>query len=42
MALGFAQRARRIVGQGRPPCPFCGQPLNAEGHLCARKNGYLN
>lgn len=42
MALGFAQRARRVVGAGRPPCPFCGQPLNAEGHICARKNGYLN
>lgn len=42
MALGFAQRARRIVSAGRPPCPFCGQPLNAEGHICARKNGYLN
>jgi uncharacterized repeat protein (TIGR03847 family) len=42
MAMGFAQRARRIVGSGRPPCPFCGQPLNPEGHICARKNGYLN
>jgi uncharacterized repeat protein (TIGR03847 family) len=42
MALGFAQRARRVVGAGRPPCPFCGQPLNPEGHICARKNGYLN
>jgi len=42
MALGFAQRAQRIVGSGRPPCPFCGQPLNPEGHICARKNGYLN
>lgn len=42
MAMGFARRARRIVGSGRPPCPFCGQPLNPEGHICARKNGYLN
>jgi len=42
MALGFAQRARRVIGSGRPPCPFCGQPLNPEGHICARKNGYLN
>ena len=42
MALGFARRARRVVGAGRPPCPFCGQPLNPEGHICARKNGYLN
>lgn len=42
MALGFARRAKRVVGAGRPPCPFCGQPLNPEGHICARKNGYLN
>jgi uncharacterized repeat protein (TIGR03847 family) len=42
MALGFAERARRVVGAGRPPCPFCGQPLNPEGHICPRKNGYLN
>jgi uncharacterized repeat protein (TIGR03847 family) len=42
MALGFARRARRVVEAGRPPCPFCGQPLNPEGHLCPRNNGYLN
>jgi uncharacterized repeat protein (TIGR03847 family) len=42
MALGFAMRAQRVVAAGRPPCPFCGQPLNAEGHICPRKNGYLN
>jgi uncharacterized repeat protein (TIGR03847 family) len=42
MALGFARRAARIVAAGRPPCPFCGQPLNPEGHVCPRSNGYLN
>ena len=42
MALGFARRAARIVASGRPPCPFCGQPLNPEGHVCVRSNGYLN
>lgn len=42
MALGFARRAARVVSAGRLPCPFCGQPLNAEGHICPRKNGYLN
>ncbi len=41
-ALGFARRAARIVAAGRPPCPFCGEPLNPEGHVCARSNGYLN
>jgi uncharacterized repeat protein (TIGR03847 family) len=42
MALGFTRRAKRVVEAGRPPCPFCGQPLNREGHLCPRTNGYLN
>lgn len=39
-ALGFIARARRIVAAGRPPCPWCGQPLDATGHYCARKNGH--
>ncbi|MDQ3491977.1 MAG: DUF3090 family protein [Chloroflexota bacterium] len=41
-AKGFAERAARVVAGGRPPCPFCGQPLDPQGHLCARRNGYLN
>ncbi len=41
-ALGFARRAERLVAAGRPPCPFCGEPLNPEGHVCVRSNGYLN
>ncbi|MBA2639831.1 MAG: DUF3090 domain-containing protein [Nocardioidaceae bacterium] len=39
-ARGFASRAETIVSAGRPPCPFCGQPLDPEGHLCPRANGY--
>src|SRR5262245_66248643 len=42
MALGFARRAARVVSAGRPACPFCGQPLNPEGHFCSRTNGHLN
>jgi uncharacterized repeat protein (TIGR03847 family) len=41
-ALAFASRALEIVAAGRPPCPFCGQPLNPEGHICARRNGYMH
>ncbi len=41
-ARGFAERASRVIAGGRPPCPFCGQPLDPQGHLCARRNGYLN
>ena len=39
-ARAFAQRALRIVAQGRPPCPLCGLPLDAEGHICPRQNGH--
>lgn len=41
-ALAFAERAIEVVEAGRPPCPFCGQPLNPEGHICARRNGYMH
>jgi uncharacterized repeat protein (TIGR03847 family) len=36
----FIARAKRLVAAGRPPCPFCGQPLDPAGHLCPRHNGY--
>ncbi len=36
----FISRAKRLVSAGRPPCPFCGQPLDPAGHLCPRHNGY--
>lgn len=38
-ARAFAQRALKIVAAGRPPCPFCGQPLDPDGHICPRQNG---
>jgi uncharacterized repeat protein (TIGR03847 family) len=41
-AAGFVERATRVVAAGRPPCPLCGRPLDPQGHLCPRKNGYLN
>jgi uncharacterized repeat protein (TIGR03847 family) len=39
-ARAFSQRALRLVGQGRPPCPLCGLPLDANGHICPRQNGH--
>jgi uncharacterized repeat protein (TIGR03847 family) len=39
-ARAFARRAQTIVSAGRPPCPFCGGPLEPEGHICPRANGY--
>ncbi|MDQ2757162.1 MAG: DUF3090 domain-containing protein [Actinomycetota bacterium] len=39
-ARAFARRATSLVTAGRPPCPFCGQPLDVNGHVCPRSNGY--
>ncbi|GGS56206.1 hypothetical protein GCM10010156_13470 [Planobispora rosea] len=39
-ARAFSRRALALVAAGRPPCPLCGQPLDAEGHICVRLNGY--
>jgi uncharacterized repeat protein (TIGR03847 family) len=39
-ARAFAVRAQSLVAAGRPPCPFCGGPLEPEGHICPRANGY--
>ncbi|HEY2296091.1 MAG TPA: DUF3090 family protein [Jatrophihabitans sp.] len=39
-ARSFIERARRVIAAGRPPCPLCGQPLDAAGHVCPRQNGY--
>ncbi|MCU0263598.1 MAG: DUF3090 family protein [Candidatus Nanopelagicales bacterium] len=38
--VAFIERARRVVAAGRPPCPFCQQPLDPRGHVCPRANGY--
>lgn len=39
-ARSFASRALEVVAAGRPPCPFCGGPLDSSGHVCPRANGY--
>ncbi|MGR0162107.1 DUF3090 domain-containing protein [Paenarthrobacter nitroguajacolicus] len=33
-ARAFAKRTREIVGAGRPTCPRCGYPIDADGHSC--------
>ena len=40
MAREFASRAELVVASGRPACPACGQPVDPEGHICPRSNGY--
>ena len=39
-ARSFVRRAQALVTSGRPPCPFCGGPLDPTGHVCPRANGY--
>lgn len=38
-ARAFVRRAEDLVVAGRPACPFCGRPLEPQGHFCARGNG---
>jgi uncharacterized repeat protein (TIGR03847 family) len=39
-ARAFATRAERVISAGRPPCPLCAEPLDPEGHICPRQNGF--
>lgn len=39
-AREFANRSTRVISAGRPPCPLCSEPLDPDGHLCVRTNGY--
>jgi uncharacterized repeat protein (TIGR03847 family) len=39
-ARGFVSRALAVVSAGRPACPFCGGPIDPDGHLCPRANGF--
>ena len=39
-ARAFVKRAAQVLEAGRPSCPFCGNPIDPEGHLCVRANGF--
>lgn len=39
-ARAFVKRAHQVIGAGRPGCPFCGLPIDPDGHLCVRANGF--
>lgn len=39
-ARDFVARSRAVVEAGRPACPFCQQPIDPDGHICPRANGY--
>jgi uncharacterized repeat protein (TIGR03847 family) len=40
LARAFSKRAQSVVAAGRQPCPFCGGPVDPDGHLCPRANGF--
>lgn len=40
VARAFVKRAGQVVSAGRPDCPFCGTPIDPNGHLCVRANGF--
>jgi uncharacterized repeat protein (TIGR03847 family) len=39
-ARAFVKRAALVMDAGRPDCPFCGNPIDPDGHLCVRANGF--
>jgi uncharacterized repeat protein (TIGR03847 family) len=41
-ARGFVRRAEALLTAGRPACPYCGEPLDPQGHYCARGGESIN
>jgi uncharacterized repeat protein (TIGR03847 family) len=39
-ARAFNARSERLIAAGRQPCPLCQFPLDPNGHICPRANGY--
>ncbi len=31
---------QQVASAGRPICPYCGQPMDPEGHFCPKRNGH--
>lgn len=40
LARAFVKRTAQVIEAGRPSCPFCGTPVDPDGHLCVRANGF--
>jgi uncharacterized repeat protein (TIGR03847 family) len=36
--MAFVPHARSIVAAGRPPCPYCGRPVDPETNFCPCSN----
>ncbi len=37
-AAAFCDHADSVIAAGRPPCRWCGYPINPDGHSCPRMN----
>jgi uncharacterized repeat protein (TIGR03847 family) len=38
--LTLARHGSAVAARGRPRCPFCGNPMDPEGHVCPATNGH--
>ena len=38
--LALARHGTAVAARGRPRCPFCGNPMDPEGHVCPATNGH--
>ena len=38
--LALSRHGAAVVARGRPTCQFCGNPMDAEGHVCPAMNGH--
>jgi uncharacterized repeat protein (TIGR03847 family) len=36
--VGLCDQAEALVAAGRPPCMWCNQPIDPDGHICPRMN----
>ena len=40
-ARTLSEEAFVVVTAGRPLCPLCGRPMDADGHSCEKQNGHF-
>jgi len=38
--FALARHGAAVAARGRPRCRFCGNPIDAEGHMCPAMNGH--
>ena len=38
--LSLSRHGAAVAARGRPTCQFCGNPIDAEGHVCPAMNGH--